>query len=185
MVTHTANAGLQDLIKVRGWQVAPAEVEAILLTHPSIINAAVIGRPVSDGAGEVPRAYVQLKPKLPDHAAASYGVVEEKEVTEEDVKQYIKDRLARYKWLDGGVRFVDSIPRTGSGKVQKVKLRLLDAEEHRSALTGAGENLEGVKAEDHTTGESTGEERTEGEKFNEKMPSGVDVDGEQTNGASK
>lgn len=45
--------------------------------------------------------------------------------------------------------------------------------------------LRGVKAEDHTTGESTGEERTEGEKFNEKMPSGVDVDGEQTNGASK
>ena len=140
----SANAELQDLIKVRGWQVAPAELEAILITHPSIINAALIGIPVPEGTGEAPRAYVQLTPKpSPDHhLASSYGVADQKEVTKEDVKQWVKERLARYRWLDGGVRFLDSIPRTAAGKVQKVKLRAMEKE-----VEGArGENLEGKKA---------------------------------------
>jgi len=78
----------QDLVKVRGWQVAPAELEAILLSHPSVINCAVVGIPVPESTGEVPRAYVQSKPKpSPEHAAASYGVPDEKKTTEEDFKQ--------------------------------------------------------------------------------------------------
>ena len=174
---------MQDLIKVRGWQVAPAELEAILITHPSIINAAVIGIPVPEGTGEVPRAYVQLKPKpSPDHIAATYGLADEKEVTEEDVKQWVKERLARYKWLDGGVRFVDSIPRTAAGKVQKVKLRVMEKQ-----VEGAkGENLKGKKAEDSTIEGGVEGESTEGEKFNERMimptTNGVHGNGVQTNG---
>lgn len=122
---------------MRGWQVAPAELEAILLTHPSITNAAVIGKPVPEGTGEVPRAYVQLK----SYDASSYGVASEEKVTEEEVKQYIQERLARYKWLDGGVRFVDHIPRTASGKVQKAKLRAMDAQEAEMLVLGLGEIL--------------------------------------------
>jgi acyl-CoA synthetase (AMP-forming)/AMP-acid ligase II len=114
---------IQDLIKVRGWQVAPAELEAILLTHPQIINVAVIGIPVPEGTGEVPRAFVVRKPKLANGAAATYGVVEEKEVSEEEIKEYLLSKLSRYKALDGGVQFVDTIPRNATGKALKTKLR--------------------------------------------------------------
>lgn len=147
---------------------APAELEAILLTHPSITNAAVIGKPVPEGTGEVPRAYIQLKSKLtPDYDASSYSIAMKKTVTEEEVKQYIQERLARYKWLDGGVRFVDEIPRTASGKVQKAKLRAIDAKEAEMLVFGAGENFDGVKAEDSTARADISGEKTEGEKFNE------------------
>ena len=114
---------VQDLIKVRGWQVAPAELEAILLTHPQIVNVAVIGVPVPDGTGEVPRAYVVRKPKLGNGVAASYSMVEEKEVTEDEIKEFMLSKLSRYKALDGGVQFVDTIPRTATGKAMKHKLR--------------------------------------------------------------
>ncbi|KAK0508724.1 hypothetical protein JMJ35_009000 [Cladonia borealis] len=169
----------KDLIKVRGWQVAPAELEAILITHPSIINAAVIGIPVPEGTGEVPRAYVQLKPKpSPEHETTTYGVADEKEVTEEDVKQWVRERLARYKWLDGGVRFVDNIPRNAGGKVQKVKLRAMEKE-----LEGAkGENLKGKKAQDPMATDYVDGQRTEGEMFNERMTIATGVNGPRANG---
>lgn len=132
-----------------------------------------------EGTGEVPRAYVQLKPKpSPEHEATTYGVADEKEVTEEDVKQWVKERLARYKWLDGGVRFVDTIPRNAGGKVQKVKLRAMEKE-----LEGAkGENLKGKKAEDPTATEYIDGQRTEGEMFNERMTIGTGVNGPRANG---
>ena len=128
-----------------------------------------------EGTGEVPRAYVQLKPKpSPEHEATTYGVADEKEVTEEDVKQWVRERLARYKWLDGGVRFVDSIPRNAGGKVQKVKLRAMEKN-----LEGAkGENLKGKKAE----GPEAALQRTEGEMFNERITIGTGVNGTRTNG---
>ncbi|KAK4695400.1 hypothetical protein P7C71_g2338, partial [Lecanoromycetidae sp. Uapishka_2] len=163
----------KDLIKVRGWQVAPAELEAILLTHPAVINCAVIGIPVPEGTGEVPRAYVQLKPKpSAEHAAISYGVADEKGPTEDDIKQWVKDRLARYKWLDGGVEFIDDIPRTAAGKVQKVKLRAM-----KHANGKEGENLKGKKAEDPTAAsEGSVDGATEGEKFFEKSMDGANGD---------
>lgn len=122
-LTDLTFSTIQDLIKVRGWQVAPAELEAILLTHPQIINVAVIGIPVPEGTGEVPRAFVVRKPKLTNGVAATYGVVEEKEVSEEEIKEYLLSKLSRYKALDGGVQFVDTIPRNATGKTLKTKLR--------------------------------------------------------------
>ena len=85
----------------------------------------MIGVPVSDGSGEVPRAYVVRKPRLAVSTAASYGVEQEKDIEENDVKAYLARRLAKYKALDGGVRFVDEIPRNASGKAQKFKLRAM------------------------------------------------------------
>lgn len=122
---------------------------------------------------------MQLKPKpSPEHEATTYGVADRKEVTEEDVKQWVKERLARYKWLDGGVRFVDSIPRNAGGKVQKVKLRAME-----KGLEGArGENLKGKKAEDPTAALYVDGQRTEGEMFNERMTIGNGVNGPRTNG---
>ena len=87
----------KELIKVRGFQVAPNEIEGVLLAHPDIKDCAVIGV-VRGEAGELPRAYV---------------VVEEgKTMTEEDVRRWVGQRLARYKQVEGGVSFVGSIPRT-------------------------------------------------------------------------
>lgn len=103
----------KELIKVRGFQVAPPELEAVLLSHPSIIDAAVIGISFNDANTEFPRAYVVRRPG--DEAAAR--------LTEADVQQYVLERLARFKALTGGVRFVDAITRNPSGKILKRVLR--------------------------------------------------------------
>ncbi|OQD64108.1 hypothetical protein PENPOL_c008G09773 [Penicillium polonicum] len=105
----------KELIKVRGWQVAPAEVESILLQHPGILDAAVIGVN-KDGVGEVPRAFIvrSRDPSL-------------RRVTGEQVYNYARQQLATYKSLDGGVVFVEEIPRTASGKIQRFRLSQMNS----------------------------------------------------------
>lgn len=125
----------KDLIKHHGWQIAPAELEAILLTHPQVINAAVIGIPLADGTGETPQAFVVLKPNPLDASYASHGELEDPDTTEEELKAYLGARLAKYKALSG-VCFVEDIPRTPSGKVQKFKLREL----HTAVVSTKKEN---------------------------------------------
>jgi len=96
---------IKELIKVRGYQVAPAELEALLLTHPHLSDAAVI--PVEDEqSGQLPRAYVTLK----DNVMSS-------DVTEEDIKEWVKERVAPFKRLEGGIKFVDKVPKSASGKI--------------------------------------------------------------------
>lgn len=87
---------MKELIKVKGNQVAPAELEALLLEHPGIADAAVIGVVIDEG--EVPRAYV---------VRSSGG----DKVAEQDVAKWIQGRTSRFKWLKGGVRFVETIPK--------------------------------------------------------------------------
>ncbi|KAF4188312.1 hypothetical protein CNMCM7927_001985 [Aspergillus lentulus] len=101
----------KELIKVRGWQVAPAELEAVLLKHPGIEDAAVTGVTSKDGSTELPRAFV-VRAKGP---AAN-------RLTAEEVYQFARRQLASYKALDGGIVFVEEIPRTASGKIQRFKL---------------------------------------------------------------
>lgn len=86
---------VKELIKVRGNQVAPAELEGVLLESPDVADAAVVGVTV-DGE-ELPRAYVVRKPG----SAAS----------EKDVARWMEGRVTRYKQLKGGVVFVDAIPK--------------------------------------------------------------------------
>ncbi|KAE9993045.1 hypothetical protein EG327_006827 [Venturia inaequalis] len=99
----------KELIKVRGFQVAPAELEAVIVHHPEVTDAAVVGVQNSHGDSEVPRAYVVRRPGS--------------SLTEEDVRKYSSEKLAKYKSLDGGVRFVDAIPKNASGKILKNLLR--------------------------------------------------------------
>lgn len=99
---------IKELIKYKGFQVAPAELEALLLTYPSIKDAAVIGLPDED-AGELPLAYVVRK--------------EGKNVTEEEVKQFVADTLSHQKQLRGGVVFINEIPRNPTGKILRRVLR--------------------------------------------------------------
>jgi acyl-CoA synthetase (AMP-forming)/AMP-acid ligase II len=98
----------KELIKVRGFQVAPNEIEGVLLAQPDIRDAAVIG--ITEGkAGELPRGYVVTKPGA--------------KLTEKEVNNWVGARLARYKQLEAGVKFVESIPKTVSGKILKRILR--------------------------------------------------------------
>ncbi|KAL8645856.1 MAG: hypothetical protein Q9210_006479 [Variospora velana] len=112
----------KDLIKFHGWQVAPAELEAVLLTHSQVANAAVIGIPMEDGTGEGPHAFVVLKPKCRGDSRAHRMKRDIDAATEEELKTYLASRLAKYKALQG-VSFVKDIPRTASGKLQKFKLK--------------------------------------------------------------
>jgi 4-coumarate--CoA ligase len=98
----------KEMIKVRGFQVAPKELEGVLLEHAGIADAAVIGIKNAEGV-ELPRAYIVRKKDV----VLGKG----------DVEKWIENRLARYKWLAGGVRFVDTIPKSSSGKVLKRLLR--------------------------------------------------------------
>ncbi|GAB1727393.1 hypothetical protein NU195Hw_g7834t1 [Hortaea werneckii] len=102
----------KELIKVRGFQVAPPELEGVLLGHPDIVDVAVIG--ITDSAhegSELPRAYVQRRPGSGGKPSA------------EDVQVYMRERLASYKALTGGVVFIDAIPKNQSGKILKRILR--------------------------------------------------------------
>ncbi|RFU29404.1 hypothetical protein B7463_g6937, partial [Scytalidium lignicola] len=100
----------KELIKVRAFQVAPPELEEILLSHPDIIDAAVIGVDFPERATELPRAYVVVDPQRAT-------------LTEEEVKKYVAERVVKYKWLEGGVIFVEAIPKAASGKILKNVLR--------------------------------------------------------------
>lgn len=100
----------QELIKVRGFQVAPPELEAVLLAHEDIVDCAVIGvRPTPPSLEEQIRAYVVHKPGS--------------KLSEQAVKDLITSDLASYKALTGGVRFIDEIPKSPSGKILKRMLR--------------------------------------------------------------
>ena len=89
----------KELIKVRAFQVAPPELEAVLLSHPQIVDAAVIGvQPFPGDTSEYPRAYVVRR-----DSDEGWGL----EAAE--IKSFMAERLARYKRLDGGVMFVDEI----------------------------------------------------------------------------
>lgn len=103
---------LKELIKVKGFQVAPAELEGLLRTHPSIAEAAVIG--VRDEKmGEVPKAFVQLK--------------KGKTISEGEIKDFMKGKVSDFKELRGGVTFLDEIPKNPTGKILRSKLKELYA----------------------------------------------------------
>ncbi|KAJ8617145.1 hypothetical protein MRB53_013331 [Persea americana] len=98
---------LKELIKYKGFQVAPAELEAMLITHPNVADAAVV--PMKDDlAGEVPVAFV----------VKSNG----SNITEEEIKQFVAKQVVFYKRINR-VFFVDSIPKAPSGKILRKDLR--------------------------------------------------------------
>ena len=99
-------------------KVAPAELESLLLTHPAVGDCAVIQVPC-DSSGELPRAYVVLKEETTTTDAAGSQV----RATEESIYLWVKERVAAYKRLDGGVILCDSIPKSASGKILRRLLR--------------------------------------------------------------
>jgi len=100
---------LKELIKYKGFQVPPAELEGIILTHPAIADAAVIAVP-DEEAGEIPKAFVVTTP--------GSGL------TADDVMNHVSERVASYKRVRL-VQFVDAIPKSASGKILRRELRNL------------------------------------------------------------
>jgi acyl-CoA synthetase (AMP-forming)/AMP-acid ligase II len=99
---------VKELIKYKGFQVAPAELEALLLTHPGIADAAVVGAYNEDG-NEIPHAYVVRQPTAGD-------------LTENEIMLYVAERVAPYKRVRR-ITFIDTVPRAASGKILRRELR--------------------------------------------------------------
>ncbi|MET9932885.1 MULTISPECIES: AMP-binding protein [unclassified Streptomyces] len=99
---------VKELVKYKGYQVAPAELEALLLTHEGIADAAVIGVTDDDGT-EIPKAFVVRQPSAPG-------------LTAEEVVAHVAARVSPYKKVRA-VEFVDTVPRAASGKILRRELR--------------------------------------------------------------
>jgi acyl-CoA synthetase (AMP-forming)/AMP-acid ligase II len=98
---------LKELIKYKGFQVPPAELEALLLTHPAIADAAVVGLP-DESAGEIPVAHVVLRPGA--------------EATPEEIMEFVAGQVAHYKQVRQVV-ITDTIPKSASGKILRRLLK--------------------------------------------------------------
>ncbi|KAI8084667.1 uncharacterized protein BX664DRAFT_337521 [Halteromyces radiatus] len=97
---------IKELIKYKGFQVPPAELESLLLTSPIVADCAVIGVYDTSQATELPRAYVVLQPSV----KASDAVAKE-------LMDFVASKVVQYKRLRGGIRFIDAVPKSASGKL--------------------------------------------------------------------
>ncbi|KAJ3558976.1 hypothetical protein NM688_g619 [Phlebia brevispora] len=109
---------IKEIMKVKGFQVSPAELEGHLLTHPAVGDVGVVGVP-DDYSGEVPVAFV-----VPSSAAAERmeGSPSERNAMEAEIKKHVSDAKSRYKWLSE-VYFVEAIPKNPSGKILRRVMR--------------------------------------------------------------
>jgi acyl-CoA synthetase (AMP-forming)/AMP-acid ligase II len=98
---------IKELIKFKGFQVAPAELEALLITHPKIADVAVIGIP-DDEAGEIPKAFVTNVPG--------------EDVTLEEIQALVSEHLVSYKQIQQ-LEVIEAIPKSASGKILRKDLR--------------------------------------------------------------
>jgi benzoate-CoA ligase len=105
--SYTYSGRSDDMLKVSGVYVSPFEVEATLVQHPAVLEAAVIGVPDAQGLTRT-KAFVVLKP----------GQV----ATADALKVFVKDRLAPYKY-PRSIEFIEELPKTATGKIQRFKLR--------------------------------------------------------------
>jgi len=110
---------LKEIIKYKGLQVAPAELEALLITHPSIVDAAVVGKQVEPEIGEIPVAFV--------------AKAEGSELSEDDVKRFVAKEVIYYKKVRE-VIFVDKIPKAPSGKILRKELRKQLQQQHPQSV---------------------------------------------------
>ena len=110
---------LKELIKVRAYQVAPAELEAVLCSSPDVGDAGVVGVYDEGEATEWPRAYVVPSAAIKERLKGKADL----DAFAEQIREYVEKRTARYKWLKGGIVFVEQIPKSPSGKILRRVLR--------------------------------------------------------------
>ena len=102
-----------DVIKSSGYRIGPAEIESCLVKHPSVLNAAVIGKPDAT-RGAIVKAFVVLQPGIRPG-----------EKLVEDIQNHVRGRLAPYEY-PREIEFIDALPMTTTGKVQRKELRKLE-----------------------------------------------------------
>ncbi|MFX1470210.1 MAG: AMP-binding protein [Promethearchaeota archaeon] len=101
---------IKEMIKYKGWSIAPAELEDLLFKNPYVFDAAVIGKPSKElDVGQIPKAFIILKPE-------SKGKVSEQEIID-----WVAERISAYKKIRE-IEFVDNIPKSGSGKILRREL---------------------------------------------------------------
>jgi len=111
---------IKEMIKYKGWSIAPAELEDLLFKNPHIFDAAVIGKPSTElDVGQIPKAFIILKPE-------SKG-----KISENDIMDWVAERISAYKKIRE-VEFVDDIPKSGSGKI--LRRKLIDQERKKLGL---------------------------------------------------
>lgn len=113
---------VKELIKYNGFQVPPAELEGYLIEYPGVIDCAVVGVYSKEKATEVPRAYVVAEP------GAEIPKIQE-------LQEWFNNRVANYKRLRGGIRFVKAIPKNASGKILRKELRAMANKETESVVS--------------------------------------------------
>jgi acyl-CoA synthetase (AMP-forming)/AMP-acid ligase II len=109
---------LKELIKYKGYQVPPAELEAVLLGHPDIADAAVIGVTDPESGEEVPKAFVVKQSGASAHRKGGGP----SELSEADVMDFVASHVAPYKKVRQ-VAFIDAIPKSASGKILRKDLK--------------------------------------------------------------
>ena len=114
---------VKELIKYKGFQVPPAELEGLLLSHPMVNDVAVIGIYNKDQATEVPRAYIVPAPGIEGSPKSA-----------QEIMQWLQAKVASHKRLRGGVRFVDEIPKSASGKILRRLLKIKAQQEEEQAV---------------------------------------------------
>lgn len=107
---------LKELIKYKGFQVAPAELEGILVSHPKVAAAAVIGIVDVGQATELPMAFIELKDDCDSKARDSIR---------HDLDEFVRQKVSHHKYLRGGITFVPKVPVSASGKILRREVRKL------------------------------------------------------------
>lgn len=116
---------LKELIKVRAYQVAPAELEAVLCGSEEVADAGVIGVYDHDEATEWPRAFVVPAANILAGLVALQGEEKNKALVKlaHEIRVYVEKRTAKYKWLMGNIVFVEAVPKSPSGKILRRVLK--------------------------------------------------------------
>ncbi|PNP38379.1 hypothetical protein TGAMA5MH_09737 [Trichoderma gamsii] len=104
---------VKELIKVRGMQVSPTEIEALLSSHPSVVDVCVVPLP-HDIAGELPLAFIVRTPA---------GKEEDERALKQKVHEFVNAELAEYKHLAGGIEFLEVLPKSASGKTKRGEMK--------------------------------------------------------------
>jgi acyl-CoA synthetase (AMP-forming)/AMP-acid ligase II len=105
---YTVVDRVKELIKYKGYQVAPAELEAVLLGHPEVLDAAVIGVLDEESGDELPKAFVVRSPGSA--------------LSEDDLKAFIAERVAPHKKIRL-VEFIEQVPKSAAGKILRKDLK--------------------------------------------------------------
>jgi long-chain acyl-CoA synthetase len=104
----------KEMIKYKAFSIAPAELESLLLEHPAVMDAAVIGVP-NEETGEVPKGFVVVRPSS--------------SATAEELLMFVNGKIASYKKVQE-MAFVDAIPKTASGKILRRELKEREKAQH-------------------------------------------------------